>query len=92
MYLNPQIDTELLAKYDRPGPRYTSYPTAPNWSDDFGAEDYTARLRRAGTVRTAPRSIIQIDNPKGEWESDEILNEICGTYLRHQLAGRVRHL
>jgi oxygen-independent coproporphyrinogen-3 oxidase len=27
---------ELLRRYDRPGPRYTSYPTAPQFSDDFG--------------------------------------------------------
>lgn len=26
--------TELLAKYDIPAPRYTSYPTVPYWSDD----------------------------------------------------------
>ena len=31
----PPVD--LIRKYDRPGPRYTSYPTAPEWSPDFGA-------------------------------------------------------
>jgi len=25
----------LLARYDRPGPRYTSYPPAPRWHGDF---------------------------------------------------------
>ena len=35
---------ELLQRYDKPGPRYTSYPTAPCWSDDFAAEDYATRL------------------------------------------------
>ena len=30
-----QISEEFLAKYNRPGPRYTSYPTAPVWKDDF---------------------------------------------------------
>lgn len=28
--LTPELD-RLLEKYDRPGPRYTSYPTAPAW-------------------------------------------------------------
>ncbi len=31
-----QISDDILAKYNRPGPRYTSYPTAPVWTDSFG--------------------------------------------------------
>src|SRR6476620_1226653 len=27
---------DLLRRYDRPGPRYTSYPTAPQFTDGFG--------------------------------------------------------
>ena len=27
------VDPEWLARYDRPTPRYTSYPTAPMWTD-----------------------------------------------------------
>ena len=38
---------ELIRKYDRPGPRYTSYPTAPEWSEAFGADAYEAHLARA---------------------------------------------
>src|SRR5271170_3980939 len=34
-----QISDEILEKYNRPGPRYTSYPTAPVWKDDFGPAD-----------------------------------------------------
>ncbi|MGA8276714.1 MAG: oxygen-independent coproporphyrinogen III oxidase [Rhodanobacteraceae bacterium] len=37
------IDTQLLRRYDQPGPRYTSYPTAPQFSTDFGM----AQLRQA---------------------------------------------
>lgn len=33
------ISPEFLAKYNRPGPRYTSYPTAPVWQDNFGPGD-----------------------------------------------------
>ena len=39
------VDGELLAKYDRPGPRYTSYPTAVEFSEDFVAADYVRRLQ-----------------------------------------------
>ena len=34
------VDLALLKKYDRPGPRYTSYPTAPLFKDAFTAADY----------------------------------------------------
>lgn len=34
----------LLHKYDVAGPRYTSYPTAPVWSNDFGEADYREAL------------------------------------------------
>jgi oxygen-independent coproporphyrinogen-3 oxidase len=37
----------LIRKYDRPGPRYTSYPTAPEWTDAFGPGDYVKHLARA---------------------------------------------
>ena len=32
----PQFDAGLLRRYDRPGPRYTSYPTAPRFNATFG--------------------------------------------------------
>lgn len=38
---------DLIKKYDRPGPRYTSYPTAPEWKDDFKAPQYLRHLERA---------------------------------------------
>jgi oxygen-independent coproporphyrinogen-3 oxidase len=38
---------DLIKKYDRPGPRYTSYPTAPEWKDDFKAPQYLGHLQRA---------------------------------------------
>ncbi|SDR03978.1 oxygen-independent coproporphyrinogen III oxidase [Pseudoxanthomonas sp. CF125] len=38
MLAHPAFDTALLQRYDRPGPRYTSYPTAPQFSAEFGAE------------------------------------------------------
>jgi oxygen-independent coproporphyrinogen-3 oxidase len=33
-----------IPRYDRPGPRYTSYPTAPVFSEEFGEEDYRRAL------------------------------------------------
>jgi oxygen-independent coproporphyrinogen-3 oxidase len=36
MLANPLFDATLLQRYDRPGPRYTSYPTAPQFHAGFG--------------------------------------------------------
>ena len=40
------FDSDLLRRYDRPGPRYTSYPTAPQFHARFGE----AELREAATA------------------------------------------
>lgn len=41
------ISPELLEKYNRPGPRYTSYPTAPEWDDDFGPDEWVEAMEQA---------------------------------------------
>lgn len=47
-----QISDELLEKYNRPGPRYTSYPTAPVWKENFGPSDLEDHFARADAVGT----------------------------------------
>jgi oxygen-independent coproporphyrinogen-3 oxidase len=49
------ISPELLRKYDVPGPRYTSYPTADRFVEAFGEDDYHQALaqRRAGPAAMA---------------------------------------
>ncbi len=39
-----EIDIELLKRFNQPGPRYTSYPTAPLFSNKFTAEDFTSEI------------------------------------------------
>jgi oxygen-independent coproporphyrinogen III oxidase len=46
------IDLGFLKKYDRPGPRYTSYPTAPLFSSAFTAADYAAEIRATNRPET----------------------------------------
>ncbi|MDQ6999817.1 MAG: oxygen-independent coproporphyrinogen III oxidase [Mariprofundus sp.] len=43
------FDLEIIKKYDKAGPRYTSYPTAPMFHTGIGADDYTATLKRVAT-------------------------------------------
>src|SRR6267378_837528 len=46
------VGEEFLAKYNRPGPRYTSYPTAPVWNDAFGPADLERVHEDAERART----------------------------------------
>ncbi len=39
------IDIDLIKKYDKPGPRYTSYPTAPHFNDGFNNEQYLSAIK-----------------------------------------------
>src|SRR5712675_1453571 len=47
-----EISEEFLEKYNRPGPRYTSYPTAPVWQDNFGPDDLEQFYASANAART----------------------------------------
>ncbi|HEU4365447.1 MAG TPA: oxygen-independent coproporphyrinogen III oxidase, partial [Candidatus Krumholzibacteria bacterium] len=49
--------TELLARYDRPGPRYTSYPTAIEFHSGFTEADYRERLAAANARSDEPLSL-----------------------------------
>jgi oxygen-independent coproporphyrinogen III oxidase len=51
-----RVSEEFLARYNRPGPRYTSYPTAPVWKENYGANDLIASLADSDAAR-APVSI-----------------------------------
>jgi oxygen-independent coproporphyrinogen-3 oxidase len=42
----PPVPLELLSRYDVPGPRYTSYPTADRFVEAFGPTDCTEALAR----------------------------------------------
>ena len=38
------VSEDFVNRYNRPGPRYTSYPTAPVWTDSFGPKEYEEAL------------------------------------------------
>lgn len=45
------LTAELLERFDKPGPRYTSYPTAVEFTPDFTEADYREALARAAKRR-----------------------------------------
>ena len=52
------VPVDFLNKYNQPGPRYTSYPTAPEWNDGFGETNLRAAFRDANLKsRPAPVSL-----------------------------------
>lgn len=51
------VTPELLRKYDRPGPRYTSYPTAVEFTDAFNSASYFEALDEASNRRDEPLSL-----------------------------------
>ncbi|RMG47610.1 MAG: oxygen-independent coproporphyrinogen III oxidase [Acidobacteria bacterium] len=52
-----EVTAALLAKYDRPGPRYTSYPTAVEFHEGVGADEYERRLAEANRAAGEPLSL-----------------------------------
>ena len=53
-----EIDIELLKRFNQPGPRYTSYPTAPVFSQNFTAADFEKEV--AETNRAESSSPISL--------------------------------
>jgi len=54
--LPPIFDRDLVARYDVNGPRYTSYPTAPQFRTDFGEAELRAAIA-ASNEDPIPRDI-----------------------------------
>ncbi|MBQ0132845.1 MAG: radical SAM protein, partial [Comamonas sp.] len=47
------VTPELLRRYDVPGPRYTSYPTADRFVEAFGPNDYILALQQRKVTSTS---------------------------------------
>ncbi|MDX2227839.1 MAG: oxygen-independent coproporphyrinogen III oxidase [Verrucomicrobiae bacterium] len=50
----PIVDPDLIAKYDQAGPRYTSYPTAPQFHEGFTRENLRAEIARTNALTGPP--------------------------------------
>jgi len=54
------FNLEMIKKYDKAGPRYTSYPTAPMFHTGINAGDYHATLQRVASDSTPLSLYIHI--------------------------------
>ena len=59
------ITPQLLTRFDVPGPRYTSYPTADRFVEAFGEADYVQALRQrqSGTLGNQPPLSLYVHIP-----------------------------
>ncbi len=48
------FDLELIRRYDKSGPRYTSYPTAVQFHDGFGEAEYRELARQSNALTPKP--------------------------------------
>ena len=68
LHINIQTETlnvteAILERYNVPGPRYTSYPTAPEWIDTFGPGDFEQVCAETNALRPAPPLSIYVHLP-----------------------------
>jgi oxygen-independent coproporphyrinogen III oxidase len=63
------MNSMLITKYDRPGPRYTSYPTADRFVEGYGSEQHLHTLENRGV--TSP------DRPLSLYVHLPFCNTIC---------------
>ncbi len=46
------VGEDFVNRYNRPGPRYTSYPTAPVWTDSYGPKEFEEAMQAAEAKRS----------------------------------------
>lgn len=59
----PSFNRALVEKYDRPGPRYTSYPTAPQFHSAFAEDNYRQAAEQSNQQPDAKALSIYIHIP-----------------------------
>lgn len=58
-----EIPEDLIRRFDSLGPRYTSYPTADRFTDDFTAESYISYLQARSQLEDKPPLSLYIHIP-----------------------------
>jgi oxygen-independent coproporphyrinogen-3 oxidase len=58
-----EFDSDLVQRYDGPGPRYTSYPTAVQFHEGFGAADYVRIARQSNAIKAGQPLSLYVHIP-----------------------------
>ena len=51
------INKDLIIKYNQPIPRYTSYPTVPNWKEEISVSDWIANFGKQFAIHNGQEGI-----------------------------------
>ena len=62
-FVSISFDAPLLRKLSRPGPRYTSYPTADRFHQQFGCHDYLAAVAARRLTRSSQPLSLYVHIP-----------------------------
>ncbi len=61
--MRPNFDTDLIARYGGEGPRYTSYPTAVQFNENFSAADYRNAILESNKLPIPPDLSLYVHVP-----------------------------
>ena len=51
------VNLDLVRKYAKPGPRYTSYPTAPQFTETFDRDRLAAAVKRVRLLSNPDKGV-----------------------------------
>lgn len=63
VFANVEISESLIRKFDVSGPRYTSYPTADRFNQEFNAETYVQYLQQRQNLKNTPPLSVYVHLP-----------------------------
>lgn len=58
-----EIEEELIRRFNKLGPRYTSYPSADRFQPSFAAQDYIAQLQQRAAIASKPPLSVYVHLP-----------------------------
>jgi oxygen-independent coproporphyrinogen III oxidase len=73
----PVLSEALLRRFDAPGPRYTSYPTADRFGDGFGPDMLRDALQRRGENAAGPASAARGSQPLSVYVHIPFCDSVC---------------
>lgn len=81
-----KLTSNMIEKYGGQAPRYTSYPTAMEWTHDFAVAEYRAALAEAASIEDEPLSIyVHIPFCKKRCAFCGCASEVCTATERYDV-------
>ena len=62
----PNVNLDLIQKYNQPGPRYTSYPPAPQFTERVTWPEVAAKIGRERGIEDGYRTVYNVGPRSGQ--------------------------